>query len=161
MFTLETYNTDKMVVKISAMIAFLLLTGCSLLPHVLFKIDVQQGNVVTEEMLEKLKPGMTKSQVLFVLGSPLIMDAFRDNRWDYVYLYRKKGDLIEQKRLTIFFENDALVNTENYLASAKESVKPVPVEAKAKIKSKQPENMDDADDADELCNVPSTVSIKP
>lgn len=162
MFTLETYNTDKMAAKISALIVFLLLTGCSLLPHVLFKIDVQQGNVVTEEMLEKLKPGMTKSQVLFVLGSPLIMDAFRDNRWDYVYLYRKKGDLVEQKRLTIFFENDSLVNIENHLASAKEFAKSMPVEAKAKVKSKQPEmNTDDADDADELCNVPSTVSIKP
>jgi len=152
-----------MAAKISALIALLLLTGCSLLPHVLFKIDVQQGNVVTEEMLEKLKPGMTKSQVLFVLGSPLIMDAFRDNRWDYVYLYRKKGDLIEQKRLTIFFENDALVNIDNHLvstnpASTKEPAKPIPVEAKAK----QPEmNSDDVDDADELCNVPSTVSIKP
>ena len=154
-----------MVAKISALIAFLLLTGCSLLPHVLFKIDVQQGNVVTEEMLEKLKPGMTKSQVLFVLGSPLIMDAFRDNRWDYVYLYRKKGDLVEQKRLTVFFENDALVNIDNHLAStnpvsAKEPAKPMSVEAKAK--SKQPEmNTEDTDDADELCNVPSTVSIKP
>ncbi len=151
-----------MVAKISALIVLLLLTGCSLLPHVLFKIDVQQGNVVTEEMLEKLKPGMTKSQVLFVLGSPLIMDAFRDNRWDYVYLYRKKGDLVEQKRLTVFFENDALVNIDNHLASTKESVKPMPVEAKVKAKTKQPEmNSDDVDDADELCNVPSTVSIKP
>lgn len=149
-----------MVAKISALIAFLLLTGCSLLPHVLFKIDVQQGNVVTEEMLEKLKPGMTKSQVLFVLGSPLIMDAFRDNRWDYVYLYRKKGDLVEQKRLTVFFENDALVNFDNHLASTQEQAKPLPVEAKAK--AKQPEmNAEDTDDADELCNVPSTVSIKP
>jgi len=155
-----------MVVKISALVAFLLLTGCSLLPHVLFKIDVQQGNVVTEEMLEKLKPGMTKSQVLFVLGSPLIMDAFRDNRWDYVYLYRKKGDLVEQKRLTVFFENDALVNIDNHLASTnpastQESAKPMSAEAKAKAKKPEMNNADDSDDADELCNVPSTVSIKP
>jgi outer membrane protein assembly factor BamE len=151
-----------MVAKISALIAFLLLTGCSLLPHVIFKIDVQQGNVVTEEMLEKLKPGMTKSQVLFVLGSPLIMDAFRDNRWDYVYLYRKKGDLAEQKRLTVFFENDALVNIENNLANAKESVKTKPIEAKL---NQKPVNTDqkpmNTDDDDDLCNVPSTVSIKP
>jgi outer membrane protein assembly factor BamE len=103
--------------------------------------------------------------VLFVLGSPLIMDAFRDNRWDYVYFYRKKGDLVEQKRLTIFFENDALVNIDNHLASTnpastQESVKPMPVEAKAKAK-KTEMNADDNDDADELCNVPSTVSIKP
>ena len=69
-----------MVAKFFVLLAFMLLTGCSFLPHILYKIDVQQGNVVTDEMLEKLKPGMTKSQVLFVMGSPLIVDAFRDNR---------------------------------------------------------------------------------
>ena len=91
---------------------------------------MQQGNVVSEEMIEKLKPGMTKSQVLFVLGSPLIMDAFRDNRWDYVYLLREKGELIEQKRMTVFFEDDMLVNIENYLSFSKDPVKPKPVEIK-------------------------------
>jgi len=115
-----------MVAKISALFAFLLLTGCSYLPPLPYKIDVQQGNVITEEMVEKLKPGITKSQVLFVLGSPLIIDAFRDNRWDYVYLFREKGELIEQKRLTIFFDGDVLVNIENYLSFSKDPVKPKP-----------------------------------
>lgn len=94
------------------MLVFLNLTGCFLVPHVLYKIDVQQGNVVTDEMLDKLKPDMTKSQVRFVLGSPLIVDVFRDNRWDYVYIQRMKGDLVEQKRLTIFFnKDDRLIRT--------------------------------------------------
>ena len=85
---------------------------------------------MTDEMLEKLKPGMTKSQVLFVLGSPLIIDAFRDNRWDYVYLFREKGDLVEQKRLTLFFDNDTLINIEDYLHfSKKEPAKQQPAEA--------------------------------
>lgn len=118
-----------MVAKIFALLTCLLLAGCSYLPPILYKIDVQQGNVVTEEMVEKLKPGMTKSQVLFVLGSPLIIDAFRDNRWDYVYLFREKGELIEQKRLTIYFENDTLVNIENYQSFSKYPVKPKPAEA--------------------------------
>ena len=144
-----------MVAKISVLIAFLLLTGCSLLPHVLFKIDVQQGNVVTEEMLEKLKPGMTKSQVLFVLGSPLIMDAFRDNRWDYVYLFRKHGDLVEQKRVTLFFTDETLTNIENYLANPQTPIKPKPIQAAPAQKEMT------IDDDDDLCNVPSTVSIKP
>lgn len=89
---------------------------------------MQQGNVVTEEMVEKLKPGMTKSQVLFVLGSPLIMDAFRDNRWDYVYLFREKGELVEQRRMTVFFDDDVLVNIENYLSFSKDPVKPKPAQ---------------------------------
>ncbi|WP_350134295.1 outer membrane protein assembly factor BamE [Nitrosomonas sp.] len=156
---METYNINKMVAKFSVLIAFLLLTGCSLLPHVLYKIDVQQGNVVTEEMLEKLKPGMTKSQVLFVLGSPLIMDAFRDNRWDYVYLFRKHGDLVEQKRVTLFFADDALSSIENYLTSSPDPIKPKPVQAKTEQKAGQKEMV--PDDDDDLCNVPSTVSIKP
>jgi len=109
-----------MVAKFTVLLTFLLLASCSYLPHVIYRIDVQQGNVVTDEMLEKLKPGMTKSQVLFVLGSPLIIDAFRDNRWDYVYLFRKKGDLVEQKRLTLFFDNDILINIEDYMNFSKE-----------------------------------------
>lgn len=129
MLTLETANINKMVAKTFTLLVFLLLAGCSFLPHILYRIDVQQGNVVTEEMLEKLKPGMTKSQVLFVMGSPLIVDTFRDNRWDYVYILREKGDLIEQKRLTLFFDDDTLVNIENYLSFSKDPIKPKPAAA--------------------------------
>ena len=118
-----------MAVKFSALLIFLLFTGCSFLPHILYKIDVQQGNVVSDEMLETLTLGMTKSQVLFVMGSPLIVDAFRDNRWDYVYLMREKGDLSEHKRLTLFFENDTLVNIENYMQFSQETTKTKPVES--------------------------------
>ena len=129
MLTLETANINKMVAKTFTLLVFLLLAGCSFLPHILYRIDVQQGNVVTEEMLEKLKPGMTKSQVLFVMGSPLIVDTFRDNRWDYAYILREKGDLIEQKRLTLFFEDDTLVNIENHLSFSKDPIKPKPAAA--------------------------------
>ncbi len=122
MSTLETYNINKMVAKIALLFLFTL-TACSYLPSIPFMIDVQQGNVVTEETLEKLKPGMTKSQVLFVLGSPLIVDTFRENRWDYVYLFRKGGYLQEQKRVTIFFDDERLVNIENYLQFTKDPVK--------------------------------------
>lgn len=120
--TLETYNINKMVAKIALFFLFTL-TACSYLPSIPFMIDVQQGNVVTEETLEKLKPGMTKSQVLFVLGSPLIVDTFRENRWDYVYLFRKGGYLQEQKRITIYFDDERLVNIENSLQFSKDPVK--------------------------------------
>ena len=129
-----------MVAKIFVLLACLLLAGCSFLPSILYKIDVQQGNVVTEEMVEKLKPGMTKSQVLFVLGSPLIMDAFRDNRWDYVYLFREKGELVEQKRMTVFFDDDVLVNIENYLSFSKNPVKPKPAQTAPDAEKAKPDD---------------------
>lgn len=91
----------------------LFLTACSpsvlITPH---KTDVQQGNVVTEDMLDKIKPGMTKSQVRFVLGTPLISDAFHGDRWDYVYRFNKKGELTEHRRLTVVFEGDKLKTVE-------------------------------------------------
>lgn len=107
------------------MLFFFNLAGCFLVPHVLYKIDVQQGNVVTDEMLDKLKPDMTKPQVRFVLGSPLIVDAFRDNRWDYVYIQREKGELVEQKRLTIFFKDDRLMRVENKQLFSLQPMEPV------------------------------------
>lgn len=88
----------------------LFLAACSTtqLPISPHKIDVQQGNVIDREVLEKLKPGLTRSQVRFLLGTPLVVDPFRDNRWDYVYNYRSSGKLTAQKRLTLFFDRDVL-----------------------------------------------------
>ena len=89
------------------------LTACS--PSVLYTphmMDVQQGNVVTEDMLGKVKPGMTKSQVRFALGTPLISDPFHADRWDYVYRFRKSGELTEHSRLTVVFEGDKLKTVE-------------------------------------------------
>ena len=96
----------------------LLIAGCSQMPKVPVptlpglgphKIDIQQGNVITPEMIEKLKPGMTRSQVRFVLGTPLLVDLFRTDRWDYVYTMRKRGDLLEQRQLTVFFQDDKML----------------------------------------------------
>lgn len=90
-------------------LAVLLLAGCSSVPSLLYKIEIQQGNVITQEMVNKLKPGMTRSQVRFALGSPMISDAFHENRWDYLYRFEQRGKLVEQRKLTIFFEDDHLV----------------------------------------------------
>lgn len=88
---------------------FVFLAACSFNnPLQPYKIDVQQGNVVTQEMVSKLKAGMTKSQVRYVLGTPLLMDIFHANRWDYVYRYVKAGRLTEERRLTLFFDGDKL-----------------------------------------------------
>ena len=73
-----------------------------------YKLDVQQGNVVTSKMLLQLRPGMTKSQVRFIMGTPLIQDSFHGNRWDYVYQMREKGKITEQRRVILDFEGEAL-----------------------------------------------------
>jgi len=88
--------------------------GCKQLPDVPtiispYKIDIQQGNVVTQEMLSKLKVGMTRAQVRFALGSPLVVDPFRTDRWDYVYSYQKQGKEAERRRVTVIFDEDKLV----------------------------------------------------
>ena len=73
-----------------------------------YKLDVQQGNVVTSKMLLQLRPGMTQSQVRFIMGTPLIQDSFHGKRWDYVYLMRENGKITEQRRVILDFENDLL-----------------------------------------------------
>lgn len=79
--------------------------GCTLKPY---KIDIQQGNVVTQEMVSKLRQGMTRSQVKFVMGTPLVADPFHPERWDYFYKFDKGGQPREERRLTLLFEGDRL-----------------------------------------------------
>ncbi len=74
-----------------------------------YKMDIQQGNVVTSKMMLQLRPGMSKSQVRFIMGTPLIQDSFHSNRWDYFYQMRKAGKIIEQRRVILDFENEALL----------------------------------------------------
>lgn len=73
-----------------------------------YRIDVQQGNVVTQESISKLKAGMTRAQVKFVLGTPLVTDTFHPDRWDYFYKFDKAGNPREQRRLTLVFRDDKL-----------------------------------------------------
>jgi outer membrane protein assembly factor BamE len=73
-----------------------------------YKLDIQQGNVVTSKMLLQLRPGMTKSQVRYVMGTPLIQDSFHGNRWDYAYQMRAGGKITERRRVILDFENELL-----------------------------------------------------
>jgi outer membrane protein assembly factor BamE len=78
-----------------------------------YRMEVQQGNYLTQEMVSQLQPGMTRDQVRFVLGTPLLTDIFHDNRWDYVFRrQRANSSEIEERRLSVFFENDRLVRVE-------------------------------------------------
>ncbi len=74
-----------------------------------YRADIQQGNWLTTEQVAQLRPGLTRDQVRYLLGSPTLQDIFRDNRWDYPY-YNKPGYGKTQKRLfSVWFEGDQLV----------------------------------------------------
>lgn len=74
-----------------------------------YRIDVRQGNWVTQEMVSQLKPGQTREQVRFILGSPLVSDMFHADRWDYIYRLQPGRGEAEQRRIVVFFQDDKLV----------------------------------------------------
>lgn len=73
-----------------------------------YRIDIQQGNVIDQDMLNRLKPGMDKEKVKFIMGTPLIMDPFHSNRWDYVYSMEPGEGERKQRRVTLYFRDDKL-----------------------------------------------------
>jgi outer membrane protein assembly factor BamE len=101
-------------------VALVFLAGCSRLPSLPgigpHKMDIQQGNYVTQDMVEKLKPGMSRNQVKFALGTPLVADPFHNDRWDYVYVLQKKGRVVEQRRIFVVFKEDKLERVDGDVA---------------------------------------------
>lgn len=105
-----------------------ILLSCSSLPSIpsvgdfplVYKIDIPQGNIITDEQLDKLEPGMTQEQVTFLLGTPLLVDSFHQNQWDYIYQFvpgtakRRKGAKEEEQLLRIYFE-DGVVESYKFL----------------------------------------------
>jgi outer membrane protein assembly factor BamE len=91
-----------------------LVAGCNLL----YRSEVQQGTLLSAEMLVNLKPGMTKRQVRLLLGSPPVSDVFHPERWDYVYSLVKVGEKTAPQHLALYFSNDTLVRAEGDLAPA-------------------------------------------
>ncbi len=75
-----------------------LLSGCS------------QGNIVNQEMVDQLRPGMTRSQVRYIFGTPLLMDTFDQDRWDYYYGIKPPGRTETRERITVFFEGNTLTH---------------------------------------------------
>ena len=90
-------------------LAITLLNGCSSLefPGV-YRINVGQGNIMTQEMVGKLRVGMTPAQVKYVMGTPIIEDTFQPGRWDYVYNFESGSGAFAQNYLTLYFESDRL-----------------------------------------------------
>jgi len=119
---------------IVSLLTVALLAGCGW-PRV-HKVVVQQGNVITQEMIDKLKPGMTRTQVAYIMGEPVVRNTFNDNRrWDYVYSLENPGRYELNSTVSLFFDNERLSHFVGDLAPT--SAKPKP-----------PEEAADADDAD-------------
>lgn len=116
---------QKNLILISLLVVNLLASACTAIlpdPH---RIDIQQGNHVKPEDLEKIRIGMSRDQVRFVLGTPLLQDAFHRDRWDYVY-YLKPGDgETRQSRVSLYFQGDELVriDTSGYQPDMQDSPK--------------------------------------
>ncbi|ALO47135.1 outer membrane protein assembly factor BamE [Pseudohongiella spirulinae] len=110
-------NISRFTLRLSLLsLISLWLTACSSLPVPQFpgvyKIPIAQGNIITQDMIDKLEPGMTPRQVIFVMGSPLVRDPFNQDRWDYVYNYQPGGGVRGQERITLYFENEQLMRYE-------------------------------------------------
>ncbi len=91
--------------------AFLSVSAC------VYRLDVQQGNEITQEMISKVKPGMTRREVVKVLGYPLVNDPFNRDRWDYFYSFKSgKTKEITQRSAKLFFEGDYLTAVESDIA---------------------------------------------
>lgn len=101
-------QNTKLLLPSLTLVGLFALAGCSF-PGV-YKIDIQQGNVVTQDMIDQLKPGMTQSQVRFIMGNPLITDTFHAKRWDYLYSTQPGGRQRYQERIALMFDsNDQLI----------------------------------------------------
>jgi outer membrane protein assembly factor BamE len=71
-----------------------------------YKLDINQGNFLSQDMVDKLRVGQTKTQVRQILGTPLLVSAFRDSRWDYVYEFTRQGRVVEHRTFTAYFVDD-------------------------------------------------------
>lgn len=80
-----------------------LLSGCSV-----YTLDIQQGNIIAPHKVALLQPGMDKQKVLFIMGTPLLRDPFHPNRWDYVYTNKKQDKKRQEKRVTLYFNDNTL-----------------------------------------------------
>lgn len=114
------------------------LTACSGSPEVTsylspYRIDVRQGNFVTQEMVTRLKPGMNKDQVRFALGTPLVTDVFHADRWDYVYRFKPGRGELQTRRLVVYFEDDKLVRVAGDVVAATPESAPQPAAPASRV----------------------------
>ena len=98
----------------------LALCGCGVprIPGITpYKPEIQQGNYVSADLLAQIKPGMTREQVRFILGTPLLTDIFHADRWDYVYWREQADGRREQRKVALFFEEGKLARMQSDIGS--------------------------------------------
>lgn len=96
-----------------SLLTSLTLASCSyVLNHLpgVYTLEIQQGNIIDQAMVDQLRPNMSKRQVLYIMGSPMLDDVFHKNRWDYVYSDQPSGGDRVQKQISLFFKNDQIVS---------------------------------------------------
>ena len=99
----------------SVLITVLLLSACGVprIPGITpYKPEIQQGNYLSQELLSQVKAGMTREQIRFLLGTPLLTDIFHADRWDYVYWREAQDGKREQRKVALFFEDNKLTRME-------------------------------------------------
>lgn len=106
------------IIVISFIVGVLLQTSCSWAPDLSYiglprvhKIDIQQGNVIEQDQINQLRPNMTKEQVKFIMGTPMLDDIFHANRWDYIFRFKPGYGEVEKQQATLYFnERGKLIN---------------------------------------------------
>jgi outer membrane protein assembly factor BamE len=88
-----------------------LLSGCSILP--IHKMDIEQGNVMSTSQIQRLRVGMSRSQVANIMGQPILMNTFADNRSTYVYTFKRGGGRMSERYVTLSFHNGYLASIQS------------------------------------------------
>lgn len=117
-------------------------SGCSTilnnLPGV-YTLDVQQGNIISQEEIDQLRPKMSKRQVLYIMGSSMLVDVFHQKRWDYIYSEQPGGKERKQKRISLYFDGDELIGVQG---DFRPSTLPVIKQSKETTVEVPPRNLD-------------------
>jgi len=119
LMAITTGQRMKKLLIIITCIATLIMAGCSRF-HIVHRIDIQQGNVVTLEKVNKLETGMDRNQARFVMGTPMVVDVFHQDRWNYVYYLKPGYDDPQEEQVALIFENDVLVKIDSSIKPSDE-----------------------------------------
>lgn len=102
---------------LTILLGFIFISACSV-PEV-YKLTVQQGNIVTQDMLDQLKAGMNQRQVAYIMGTPLIKSAYQENRWDYIYTLERRDEVVKSYQVTVFFTDKVYTHYEGEVPNDK------------------------------------------
>jgi outer membrane protein assembly factor BamE len=121
---------QKLLIPLFFLANSLLLSGCANweFPWV-YRLQIDQGNIITQDKVNQLKPGMTREQVKFVMGSPLLTDSFHSDRWDYIYTLRDTDGNTSEQRLTVIFADDRLSRLSGTFMPQRAAATPQPADS--------------------------------